>query len=99
MSSLVRPLAVSRTETVAFTFDDASVTCHRGESIAAALGAQGTSVLRHNAFDGTARGAFCFMGICQECVVEIDGRRVEACRTPAVDGMHVHSLRNRASNV
>jgi predicted molibdopterin-dependent oxidoreductase YjgC len=29
------------------------------------------------------------MGACQECVVEVDGSLMEACRTPVRDGMVV----------
>jgi predicted molibdopterin-dependent oxidoreductase YjgC len=39
--------------------------------------------------DGSSRGLFCAMGACQECVVEVDGSLMEACRTPVRDGMVV----------
>ena len=50
-------------------------------------------VLRINRDDGGPRGAFCFMGVCQECIVLIDGRQTEACRTLVHDGLVVERLR------
>ncbi|MCB1606222.1 MAG: (2Fe-2S)-binding protein [Xanthomonadales bacterium] len=39
---------------------------------------------------GSPRGAFCAMGVCQECRVRVDGRRgVLACLTEVREGMRV----------
>ena len=32
------------------------------------------------------------MGLCQECVVLVAGRRVEACRLPVAEGLVVEPL-------
>lgn len=48
-------------------------------SVAAALLAIGIRALRSSPRAGAARGAFCMMGICQECLVRIDGVRRQAC--------------------
>lgn len=61
-----------------------------GDTVAAALLASGRWIFRRDR-DGAARGPFCLMGICQECLVEIDGvpnRR--ACLLPVVQGMRVN---------
>ena len=40
--------------------------------------------------DGSARGLFCGMGLCFDCLVRVDGRPgVRACVTPVRDGMRV----------
>lgn len=78
---------------VRFTFDGVPLTASEGETLAAALYAQGRRTLRVSRDDGGARGAFCFMGVCQECVVSIDDRLAEACRTPVRDGLIVESVR------
>lgn len=93
MSRYVRPAGIQRSDKITFTFDGVPVIGHQGESVAAALAAADIGLLRHNRFDGSPRGAFCLMGVCQECVVELDGRRVEACRTALTEGMAIHSLR------
>lgn len=79
--------------TVSFRFDGEMLTAREGETLAAALYAQGRRTLRMNRDDGGPRGAFCFMGVCQECVVSIDGRLTEACRTLVHDGLVVESVR------
>jgi predicted molibdopterin-dependent oxidoreductase YjgC len=38
---------------------------------------------------GAPRGPLCGMGQCFECLVQVDGREVLACLTPAVEGMVV----------
>lgn len=78
---------------VSFSFDGERLSAAEGETLAAALYAQGRRTLRVNRDDGGARGAFCFMGICQECVVLIDGRQTEACRTLVREGLVVERLR------
>ena len=59
-------------EIVTFTFEGRTLRGRRGESLAAALTAVGERGLRV-AKDGRQRGIFCGMGVCQECLVEIDG--------------------------
>jgi glycine/D-amino acid oxidase-like deaminating enzyme len=74
---------------IAFVFDGTHVEAREGDSIAAALTANGIRQLgsRRN---GLARGQFCGMGVCQECVVTVDGRRsVRACMETVAVGMVV----------
>lgn len=78
---------------VGFSFDGEALTGSEGETLAAALHAQGRRTLRIHRDDGGPRGAFCFMGVCQECVVLIDGRQTEACRTLVREGLVVERLR------
>ena len=74
---------------VEIDLDGERLRCRAGESIAAALLRSGQFVLRHSPRSGLPRGAFCFMGSCQECVVEVDGVRAAACQTPVAQGMKV----------
>lgn len=75
-------VGVERAPRVRFRVNGQEVEGYEGESVAAALLAAGLRVLRHAPVDGGPRGLFCAMGICQECVVEADGRLTEACRLP-----------------
>lgn len=77
---------------VSFRLNGAQVSGFAGESVAAALGALGLTTLRHAPRSGDARGAFCLMGVCQECLCRINGARREACRTPLRAGMEVETL-------
>ncbi|MBB6123407.1 (2Fe-2S)-binding protein [Sphingobium subterraneum] len=76
---------------VTILFDGRPVDALEGESIAAALWAAGIRRLRTAPNNGGARGPFCMMGLCQECVVEIDGQVVEACRRTVSDGLKIVS--------
>ncbi len=72
-----------------FTFEGRSIPVPPGATIAAALTAAGELALRHSRQDD-ARGIFCGMGVCQECLVAVDGRVAQrACLTPARPGSSV----------
>ncbi len=59
------------------------------DTVASALVAAGELACREAA-DGSRRGVFCGMGVCQECLVTIDGVPGQrACATPVRDGMLV----------
>jgi len=68
------------------------VEAYAGETIAAALLAAGLKVFRKDRF-GKSRGPWCGMGICYDCLVQIEGehgsRVVRACMTTAADGMRI----------
>jgi hypothetical protein len=77
---------------VAFTFDGAAVSGRDGEPIAAALFAAGYRVLRTMPRFGDARGGYCMMGRCTDCLVVVDGLpNVPACRTPVSAGQVVRT--------
>jgi len=67
--------------TVVITFEGRRIEAEAGESLAATLAAQGTHALRTTR-SGAERGMFCGMGVCQDCLVEIDGKpNQRACMT------------------
>ena len=77
----------SRGRRVRFTFDGKGYEGTDDQPLAAALLAAGVRGLRRDAQHGELRGAFCFMGVCQECVVLVGGRRVESCRLRIHEGL------------
>ena len=81
--------ALRPAERISFNFNGRPVGAHQGESIAAALAA--CDVVDYGSRrDGTPRGLWCGMGVCQECVVNIDGMpSVRACMTLVANGMDV----------
>jgi D-hydroxyproline dehydrogenase subunit gamma len=78
---------------VVFDFEGRAVTAFAGESLAAALLAAGIRGLRASPRARTARGLFCAMGVCQECVVVVDGRAAAACQERVRGGMRVTAKR------
>lgn len=59
-----------------------------GVSVAAALRRASDGSTRLSV-TGQARAPLCGMGVCQECRVDVDGRRVLACQTLCREGMRV----------
>jgi predicted molibdopterin-dependent oxidoreductase YjgC len=84
---------IERSELVSFIFDGQNIDGHAGENLVAALLRAGHSSLSQAPVDGAPRGAFCMMGLCQECVVRIDGQVVEACRCEVTQGLVVERAR------
>jgi predicted molibdopterin-dependent oxidoreductase YjgC len=74
---------------VVFDVNGETATGCEGEMLAAALLALGRAVFRHSPRDGAPRGAFCLMGVCQECLVHVDGALQQACQVSLRPGMKV----------
>lgn len=61
-----------------------------GESVAAALLAHGTGDFRRSVISGGPRAPYCMIGVCFECLVEIDGvANRQACLAPVREGMRI----------
>lgn len=74
---------------VTFTFDGRPVSVRDGQSLAAALTEAGIRRFRETA-EGKPRGIFCGMGVCQDCLVTVDGTpNQRACMTKAAPGLTV----------
>jgi D-hydroxyproline dehydrogenase subunit alpha len=68
-------------DTIEIAFEGTPIAARAGESVAAALAAHGILSLRTTR-DAAERGIFCGMGVCQDCLVEIDGKPEQrACMT------------------
>lgn len=86
---------VRRGEPIDLLVDGEVITAYDGETIAAALTAAGVRVFRHTAERGEPRGVFCGIGICFDCLVDVEGMgRVRSCMIGVRPGMRV-SLRGR----
>lgn len=81
---------MSARKTVTFSFDGREITAKAGQSIAAALIAAGVRSWRTTRVDGRPRGLFCGIGICYDCLAEVNGESgVRACLTEAHEGDRV----------
>lgn len=64
-------------------------TAYPGDTAAAVLYAAGRRYWRRSR-SGEARGLFCGMGVCFDCLVTVDGSPdVRACQAPARPGMKI----------
>ena len=76
---------------ITITFDGKLLRAVPGETIAATLIANGI-LAQGRGKDESARGHYCGMGVCHDCLVTVDGHSgVRACLAKAVDGMDVRS--------
>src|SRR5689334_350367 len=86
MRASFAPLASDR---LTFVFEGREIEGRKGETVAAALTAAGILSIRRTRTGG-ARGLFCGMGVCQDCLVEIDGISDQrACMTKLEPGMRI----------
>jgi len=78
------------TDLVTIAFEGRELRVPRGESVAAALLAADAGHVRASVVSGEPRAAHCMIGVCFECLVEIDGvANRQACMVPVADGMSV----------
>src|SRR5438093_2574198 len=83
---------VERGRTLTILVDGHPLAAYEGESIAAALVASGRRFTRWTARTEEPRGYYCGMGVCQDCLVTVDGLpNVRACMTPVRDGLRVET--------
>ena len=75
---------------VAITIDGVPFTARAGDTVAAALLASGRLACRTTPVTGAARGPFCMMGACFDCLVTVDDRpNQQGCAIAVAAGMRV----------
>lgn len=83
---------ITRGAVISITFDGEPLSACTGESIAAALCRSNIASCRVTAKSSAPRGYYCGMGVCFECLVEVDGTPgLRACRTTVKPGMRVRT--------
>lgn len=85
-----RTPGIARGARVSVEVDGRTVPAHSGETVLGALWAAGIRRLRYSPLRETPRGFYCGMGVCFDCLVEVDGRHdVRACMEPVRAGMRI----------
>ena len=80
----------SAVETVTVNFEGEACRVPAGITVAAALLGHDDNHFCRSAAEGEKRAPYCLMGVCFECLVEIDGmKNRQACLEPVVDGMQI----------
>ena len=81
---------------VAITVDGRPLQARAGDTVAAALLANGIGPCRTTPVSGAPRAPYCLMGVCFDCLVTIDGvGSRQACLVPVHDGMAVETQQGR----
>lgn len=99
MLKAVFPAHPESDEMVEILLDGQAVLVEAGQPLAAALMMAGWSVFRHTPVSAAPRAPYCMMGVCFECLVEIDGiPNQQSCMVEARAGMRVR-LQDGARNL
>lgn len=70
--------------------DDEPIEAYEDDMIASALWAAGKRAFRYSPVKCKARGLFCAIGYCSDCLMVVDGMpNTRTCVTPVADGMRV----------
>lgn len=76
--------------TVLVEIDGAAFHARTGETVAAAVLAAGMIPSRTTPLSGSPRAPYCMMGVCFECLLEVDGvPNVQGCMTLVAEGMKI----------
>jgi predicted molibdopterin-dependent oxidoreductase YjgC len=87
---MFRRLPEAGAASVPLTIDGSAVMARAGDSVAGTLIGAGLTTCRTTPVSGSPRGPFCMMGVCFDCMVEIDGRpNQQACMIEVRAGMRV----------
>ncbi|MEW6339532.1 MAG: (2Fe-2S)-binding protein [Paraburkholderia sp.] len=90
-------LPLKAAATCSIEIDGRTVQVPDSFTVAAALLANGWDACRTSAISAAPRGPFCMMGVCFECLVEVDGvPNVQGCMTPVREGMQVRAMQGKA---
>jgi predicted molibdopterin-dependent oxidoreductase YjgC len=85
-------------EVVEVAIDGIAFQARAGDSVAAALLAAGHLASRTMPVSGAARGPFCLMGVCFDCLVTIDGvPNQQACMVAVAGGMRIATQHGMAA--
>lgn len=91
VAETLRIAGIVRPDAVPFTFNGTTLHAPAGESVAAALLAAGIRRLGEGLDPARPRAALCMMGVCQQCLVRVEGRLAQACLVPVRAGLVVTS--------
>ncbi len=85
-------LSVEERRKICFQWQDQPLEGREGDTISAALIANGINVFGHHPKDGSPQGIFCANGQCSQCMVIADGIPVKACMELLKENSDIHPL-------
>ncbi|HUG49454.1 MAG TPA: (2Fe-2S)-binding protein [Terrimesophilobacter sp.] len=81
------PIQPAEPSPLTITVDGVPVPGVVSQSLAGVILASGTVGFRRTSHDARPRGVFCGIGVCYDCLVDVNGLRdVRACQRRAADG-------------
>jgi NADPH-dependent 2,4-dienoyl-CoA reductase/sulfur reductase-like enzyme/bacterioferritin-associated ferredoxin len=85
-------LKIPETTSINFYWNGNILQAIKGETISAALFANGIRVFGHHYKDHSPQGIFCANGQCSQCMVMVNGIPIKACMEEVGEGMSVEPL-------
>ena len=93
---MFRRLANGTGDTVPVTIDGTAFAARAGDTVAAALLIASRTACRLTGVSGMARGPYCMMGVCFDCLVTIDGvENRQGCLVAVRPGMRIETQRGK----
>ena len=88
---MFKPYSSGSCKTVSIDFEGTRLDVPAGITVAAVVtGYTGETYIRRSPVSGDKRAPYCFMGVCHECLIEIDGvPDQQACIIEVKDGMRI----------
>lgn len=81
---------IEESKVVTIFLEGKPLPAREGQTVAAALMANGIYKLGHSRMSSQPRGLYCANGRCQSCLMTIDGvEHVRSCHTLVKDGMQI----------
>ncbi len=78
---------------ITICFEGQTIEVRANDSVAAALIASGITTTRASAVSHSPRGPYCMMGVCFECLVNINGMpNQQACMVTVSEGMQIKRM-------
>lgn len=83
--------AIKDSKTVTLTIEGKEITAYHGDTVASAMLVAGFAYTRITPVKGKRRAPYCMMGICFDCLVEINGvPNQRSCQILVQEGMRVN---------
>lgn len=87
---MFKRLNADKQNTVTITIEGKTFQVPQGETVATAVLVSGLSYTRTTPLSGSARAPLCMMGVCFECLMEIDGiPNRQTCQIQVTNGMKI----------
>lgn len=84
----------ARSDRCSVSIDGRTIDARNGDTVAATMLAAGFDACRVTAVAGVARGPYCMMGVCFDCLAVIDGHpNQQGCMIAVRDGMRIETQR------
>ena len=83
---------VNRGKSIHVLINGVKVIAYEGELVSTVLQSEGISVFNHKHKTGKPSGIYCSMGVCYECLVNVDSvPNIRACQTLVKDQMVIQT--------